>query len=114
MKIGGKKLYYVLALALLIIITVAFLAGRNYPSSAYIDKIVKERVGQIDAAQAKKMKELELRVLVLNQELKQSKLKYQRLRDKIAEAAKKEDEIKTPTTNDEIKKRLNNLDYRTD
>ena|SRR3972149_381513 len=108
---GNKKLTYVLVLAVLIIITVAFLAGRNYPSSAYIDKIVKERVGQINAAESKKMKELELRVRVLHQELMQSKLKYQRLMAKIEAVAQKEDEIKPPTSNDEIKKRLRNLGY---
>lgn len=106
-------MYYILALAVLIIITVAFLAGRNYPSSAYIETIVKERLEQIENDQTKKMKALELRVQVLNQELKQSKLKYQRLKGRIAELVNQEGKIQPPKTKEETIERVEKLGYKT-
>jgi cell division protein FtsB len=87
--------------------------GRNYPKSSAIDKIVQDRVQGIEAAKDTQIQELENRVRVLHQEVQQSKLKYQRIRNKIEEAARKESEIKAPTTNDEIKNRLDSMGYRT-
>jgi cell division protein FtsB len=109
---GGKKIVYVLVAALIICVGIAFMIGRNYPKTSVVDKIVQERVHGIEAASDAKLKELENRVRVLNDDVKNSKLKYQRIRTKIEEAARKESEIKVPTTNDEIKQRLDNMGYR--
>jgi cell division protein FtsB len=113
LKGGNKKLLYVLVIALIICVGFAFWMGRNYPMAKAIDKIVQDRVQGITAEKDNKIKELENRLRVTNEELKNSKLKYQRIRTKIEEAARKEDEIKVPTTNDEIKNRLDSMGYRT-
>ena len=112
---GGKfkKAMYVLVVALIACVVIAFLIGRNYPKTEMIDKIVQDRIGSIEATKDAKLKESDKKILVLSQELKQSKLKYQRLRNQIEAVAKKESEIVPPKTNDEIYQRLNNLGYRT-
>jgi hypothetical protein len=110
---GGNKLVYILVAALIICVVISYLVGRKYPMTSVVDRIVQERIQGIEAAKDAQITELENRIRVLNDDVKQSKLKYQRIRTKIEEAARKEGEIKVPTTNDEIKQRLDSMGYRT-
>ena len=89
------------------------LYGKKHPSEDFIKKVTQDAEQRILDEQKELIDGYEAKIKELETDLKQSKVRYNRLKNLIDQKAKEADAIKLPQTSNEIKKRLKDLGYET-